>query len=245
VRDAKGYWQKSGLDYQPEIIYQLSGLLYLKDVLRVRSKQTLGKIKDREKDGVRQKCVEVKWARATDRVLCFDDSNGTLLSIEYQQGENQTPPEISRIEYSTFNSVGGKLVPYEIRALKDRKVIASVRVLEIAKTPEVNPALFIAPTNAEFWAQCDDLQESELIDRVQPKYPISARTNGTQGRVILYAVIEADGSLSHLAIIQGVNPDLNAAAAQAIRQWRYKPAMCDQTAIRVETSISADFWLEH
>jgi glucan biosynthesis protein len=41
VRDAKGYWQKSALDYQPELIHQLSGLLHLKEVLSVRPKQTL------------------------------------------------------------------------------------------------------------------------------------------------------------------------------------------------------------
>ena len=245
VRDAKGYWQKSALDYQPALIYQLSGLLYLKDVLRVRSSQTLGKIKGRDKDGVRQKCVEVKWVKATDRVLCFDDSNGTLSSIEYPQGENQTPPAISRIEFGAFNSVGGKLIPCEIRALKDRKVVAAVKVLEIAKITEINPALFRAPANAELWAQCDDMQDAEPTERVHPRYPPGARANGAQGRVILYAVVEADGSLSHLTVIQGANPDLNAAARDAFLHWRYKPAQCGQIPIRVETSMFFDFWLQH
>src|SRR5260370_4073160 len=92
VRDAKGYWQKGTLDYQPALIYQLSGLLYLKSVLIVRPTQTLSKIKSREKDGVRKKCVEVKWVKAVDRVLCFDDTSGTLISIEYPHGEHQPAP---------------------------------------------------------------------------------------------------------------------------------------------------------
>ena len=245
VRDAKGYWQKSGLSYEPEIIFQLDTILHLKDAFRVRSKQTLGKIRSRGKAGVRQNCTEVKWTTGTDRIMCFDEANGALVSIEYPRRENQNPPEISRIEYGAFNTVGGKLFPYEIRALKDRKVIAAAKVLEIAKITEENPALFNVPMNAEFWAQCDDMQEAELVDRVQPRYTTSARTNYEQGRVVLYAVIEADGSLSHMTIIHRATSVLEAAAVEAIRHWHYKPAACGQTPIRVETSIATDFWLQY
>ena len=245
VRDAKGYWQTSGLSYQPEIIFQLDTLVHIKDAFKVRSKQSLGKVKNREKAGLQQKCTEVKWAKATERIMCFDVANGALVSIEYPRGENQNPPEMSRIEYGAFNVVGGKLVPYEIRALKDGKVVASVKVLETTKITEENSALFSVPVNAEFWAQCDDMQEAELLDRVQPRYPTSARTNREQGRVILYAVVEADGSLSHMAIIHRATPDLEAAAVEAIRHWHYKPAACGQTPIRVETSIATDFWLQY
>ena len=245
VRDAKGYWQKSGLSYQPEIIFYLDTMLHLKDALKVGPKQTLGKVRNREKSGIRQQCTEVKWAAGTERIMCFDEANGALVSVEYPRGDNQNSPEISRIEYGAFNSVGGKLVPYEIRALKNLKVIAAVKVLEIAKITEENPALFNVPMNAEFWVQCDDMQEAELADRVQPRYPTSARANHEQGRVILYAVIEADGSLSHITIIHRSTPDLEAAAVEAIRHWHYKPAACGQTPIRVETSIATDFWVQH
>ncbi len=244
VRDAKGYWQKSGISYQPETIFLLDKLLHLKDAFRVWPKQTLGKVSNREKAGVREKCTEVKWTTGTERIMCFDEANGALVSVEYPKRESQIPPEISRIEYSAFNTVGGKLVPYEIRALRDRKVFAAVRVLEIARISEVNPALFDVPVNAEFWAQCDDMQAAEVVDRVQPRYSASARRNHEQGRVVLYAVIEADGSLSHMTIIHRAVPDLEAAAVEAVRHWHYKPAVCGQTPIRVETSIEVDFWLQ-
>ena len=61
VHDAKGYWQQSTLKFQPEIIFQLDTLLDFKTVLTVGGKQVLGKVKSRNKDGVRQKCTEVKW----------------------------------------------------------------------------------------------------------------------------------------------------------------------------------------
>jgi outer membrane biosynthesis protein TonB len=58
-------------------------------------------------------------------------------------------------------------------------------------------------------------------------------------------VIEADGTLSHLTLIQRATPALESAAAEAIRQWHYKPAVCGLTAIRMETSIPVDFWLQY
>jgi hypothetical protein len=44
VHNEKGYWQKSGLDFQPKIILQLdSTMLNPKLVLKVRAKQSLGR----------------------------------------------------------------------------------------------------------------------------------------------------------------------------------------------------------
>lgn len=243
VHDAKGYWQKSGLTFQPEIIFQLETLLDSRAVFKVGAKQSLGKMKSREKDGVRQKCIEVKWTTAIERILCFDEASGNLLSVDYPTLENGNPPDISRIEYDAFNNVAEKRIPFQIRAFRDRKVVATIKILEIKPTDGENPALFVAPINSEFWAQCDDMQEAEVVGRVQPQYPVSARGNRESGRVIFYAVIEADGTLSQLTLIQQVTPALETAAADAVRQWHYKPAVCGSTPIREATSIAVDFHL--
>jgi TonB family protein len=244
IRDAAGYWQQSGLNYQPEIIFQLDTLLHIKKMLGIATKQTLGKFKNRKKDGVPEKCTEVKWSIGTERVLCFEESDGALVSVEYPKGEHQNPPEISRIEYGSFNTVAGRRVPYEIRVFNGRKVILDVKVSEISKITEENPAMFKVPAKAEFWTQCDDMPEAELVQHTQPIYPPSARANHESGRVTLYAVLETDGSLSHFAVIHPVTPALEAAAYEAVRHWHYKPLLCGQTPIRTETSISVDFWLE-
>jgi TonB family protein len=245
VHNEKGYWQQSTLNFQPEIIFQLDTLLDFKTVLNVGAKQVLGNVKSHDKGGVRQKCTEVKWTTGTERTLCFDGATGSLLSVEYPRGENQNPPDISRIEYSAFNKVGERRIPFEIRAFRDRGVVATVKVLERTPITDEDPALFLAPQNSEFWPRCDDMQYPELTARVQPMYPPSARSNREQGRTVFYGVIEADGTLSHLTLIQRATPALESAAAEAIRQWHYKPAVCGLTAIRMETSIPVDFWLQY
>jgi len=80
------------------------------------------------------------WQTAT-RIMCFDETAGALVRVEYPTAQRQAEPEISRIECSAFRSVSGRLIPFEIRAINDRTV-ASVRVLEITTDTDRSPARF-------------------------------------------------------------------------------------------------------
>jgi TonB family protein len=117
--------------------------------------------------------------------------------------------------------------------------------VDLAFSPGADDSLFAIPERSEFWTTCNNRREAKLTNRIHPNYPADARQRNEQGRVIFYAVIETDGSLSHLVQIQRAWPALDAAAAEAIRQWRYEPAACGASPVRTETSIVMDFWMEH
>jgi len=89
------------------------------------------------------------------------------------------------------------------------------------------------------------MQESNWPEprQTMPVYPPAAKANHEQGTVVFYAVVEADGSVSHLTPIRMAAPDLVAAAADAVRTWRYKPETCDGKPIRRETRIAVVFTL--
>lgn len=240
VGDSKGYWQTSSLNHQPNIIFDLDELLHLKEVLKIGPKQALATAKKHEKDGARESCSAIWLQGSVNRVLCFDEANGALVSIEYPRF-NMFSPDISNLEFGAFNSVAGKLVPYEARAWRGRKVIASVKVVEVSKISGENSGRFTIPENAEYWSHCDDMRKPELVEKVLPKYSPSARQNHEEGRVSLYAVIEADGSLSDITLLNQATPSLEAATLEAVRHWRYKPATCGQVPVRLETRITTEF----
>jgi TonB family protein len=247
VQTTNGYWQKRNLGFQPEIIFKLDTLLNSKSLLRLGTNETLGKVGAKKQGGTRLMCVDVRQGTTLNRELCFDPTNGLLVAAHFPTGANQNPAEISRIEYSDFASWEGKMFPRSIRAFKDDKFEVGVINSQLARLANVDSALFKAPQDAEFWAGCQDLdkvQAAVLENRVQPQYPSKARANRVHGRVIFYAIVEADGTLSHLTIIHPADRDLEAAAIQAVRQWHYKPTNCNNTPVRAETSISVDFWLE-
>jgi TonB family protein len=245
VHQANGFWQKRNIDYQPEAIFQLERMLNLKSVLKLGAGESLGKIVDKKGGAASITCVEVKRGEQANRKLCFDQPQGVLVSVDYPTQPHKQPSEISRIEYSDFAALESRAFPGRIRALSGRKTVAAFTVVKFAKVENLNPALFGDLPGAQFWQTCgDNLQKGKLLNSVHPEYPPDARAKHVQGTVAFFAVIEVDGSLSHIILIHPSAPELENAAFQAISQWRYQPSMCAGVPIRVETVISTDFSLD-
>jgi protein TonB len=81
--------------------------------------------------------------------------------------------------------------------------------------------------------------------QVQPQYPHFARQARIEGRVILQAVIQKDGTVGEIEIISvpTANVGFDAAAIAAVRQWRYRPALHGGRPVDVITTIVIDFSL--
>lgn len=79
-----------------------------------------------------------------------------------------------------------------------------------------------------------------------PYYPVFARYAFIEGRVILQAVVRKDGTVSNLCILScsrtGVG--FEEAALEAVRKWRYEPAMYQGAPVEVYFPIRVDFELK-
>ncbi|MCX8159902.1 MAG: energy transducer TonB [Candidatus Saccharicenans sp.] len=62
-----------------------------------------------------------------------------------------------------------------------------------------------------------------LIQKTDPLYPPEARRKGSSGTVQLEARTGPDGHVSWIRVIEARDPDLAAAAMDAVRRWVYKP----------------------
>jgi len=85
--------------------------------------------------------------------------------------------------------------------------------------------------------------EASLIHRVQPIYPVVAKTAHISGTVRLRAIIATDGSVRQLEVLSG-NLILAQSAIAAVREWRYRPTRLDGNDVEVETFITVNFILE-
>jgi TonB family protein len=78
-----------------------------------------------------------------------------------------------------------------------------------------------------------------LISRL-PTYPDDARTNHAPGHVVMQAVINRDGTIGHLRVVEG-DPALRNAALDAVSKWRYKPYTVNGQPVDVLTTVAVDF----
>lgn len=76
--------------------------------------------------------------------------------------------------------------------------------------------------------------------QIPPMYPPSARQAGLEGEVRLVFVITRDGAVTDVEVLSSTPGTLfNAAAVQAVRQWRFEPATRggEPAAVRVEVPV--------
>jgi TonB family protein len=88
------------------------------------------------------------------------------------------------------------------------------------------------------------VSEPVELSRVRPVYPPEARAKGVTGVVKLNAVIDESGTVTSVEPVQSPDATLTAAAAEAVGQWTYKPAMKDGRPIKVRLSVTVSFMLD-
>jgi TonB family protein len=83
-----------------------------------------------------------------------------------------------------------------------------------------------------------------VLSRVMPTYPPLARARGLEGHVILTAVVDQQGRVEEAITVTQSMPLLDAAAVEALRQWRFEPGRDrDGTPVRVRIEMPIRFQL--
>lgn len=94
---------------------------------------------------------------------------------------------------------------------------------------------------ARVWLAAD-LAESRIVHRVEPQYPADAMAAHRSGDVVLEVVVGQDGSVTSARPLRG-DPILTAAAADAVRNWRYEPYRVKGRPAEFQTDVTLKFSL--
>lgn len=87
-----------------------------------------------------------------------------------------------------------------------------------------------------------NVQQANLISTVTPVYPPEAKQDRVQGKVQLQIIIDKEGRVAEVSVLQG--PDiLVQAAVEAVRQWVYRPTLLNGEPVRVQTTVDVNFTL--
>ncbi len=86
-----------------------------------------------------------------------------------------------------------------------------------------------------------DVSSPVLISEVEPEFSEEARKAKLSGNVVVYLVVDADGKPSHVRVVRGIGMGLDQKAVDAVRQYKFKPAMKDGKPVAVDMFIEVNF----
>lgn len=87
------------------------------------------------------------------------------------------------------------------------------------------PYLFLVAEPLRRGGPKDEFTPPELMSSVDPVYTAEAKKEKIEGLVILSAQIGLDGAVRSVNVIQGQSHGLTEAAVDAVKQWKFKPAL--------------------
>ncbi len=129
-------------------------------------------------------------------------------------------------------------IPSEIPEIKPQ---SSSSVLSKIETHLPDPD-FIELPDTEL---SDVTQRPRLINKVEPKYPESARRAQKEGVVMLEATIGVDGMARDIQVVESLGFGCDEAAAKALKASRFAPAKQGKTAVPMRIRIPYRFIFEN
>ena len=76
---------------------------------------------------------------------------------------------------------------------------------------------------------------------VKPDYPASLREARLGGKAMVELVVNREGLVSDIRLLNGADDDVVVSAFRAIAQWRYKPASSAGRPIKVYLTAIVEF----
>ena len=179
---------------------------------------------------------------ATSR-YCFEPSTHALLvSVLTEVGT----------EYRQIVRMQNHYLPREMDFFVGRVKLFTVSIDAISAVPEADPAMtpatdsvLVSPpvTKPEAEGSAGSLAIGALTKKYPPDYPLFAKMNGVQGKVVLAAVIGKDGRIGDLEVLVSPSPLLSKSALDAVKRWEYRPYLLNGEPVEVETTINVIFSL--
>jgi TonB family protein len=166
--------------------------------------------------------------KMTATLLRYDNNNATY-RIVFRQGETNLADStvvVARGGRAVVGGMDGPAAPY----------------LFVFVEPE-------APTGSKAGtrpaASAQGITEPKLIYSVPPKYPADAKKEKVEGVVVLNLIIDVDGAVLDVSVLEDPDPRLTKEAVETVRQWKFRPALdIKGQPVKVQSTVSVRFKLQ-
>jgi TonB family protein len=87
-----------------------------------------------------------------------------------------------------------------------------------------------------------NVKEPKLISSIAPVYPLTARSSGVQGDVVIDTTIDKSGNVVRMHVVSGPAM-LRPSALESLRRWKYEPSKLDGEPVEVQMQVTIKFRL--
>lgn len=89
------------------------------------------------------------------------------------------------------------------------------------------------------------IAQLNLVQKIQPTYPASAKQAKVQGTVELEVSISKEGVPQEIRVVRSPGDDLTQSALDAVRQWRYRPTLLNGEPVDILTTVIVNYTLSY
>jgi TonB family protein len=125
---------------------------------------------------------------------------------------------------------------------------AAPSLIGMATPASAPPPDLVPSTNLTFKPVLQTVSVSQgvsqglLYKKVAPTYPSGALRMRLEGKVELMATISKEGNITQVKVLSG-DGQLSKAAADAVKQWKYKPYLLNGEPVEIQTQVTVNFKL--
>lgn len=193
----------------------------------------LSSVSHKKVQNIRAECFEVKGQQ--HHRLCFDPDKRVLLENLDQE---------KAFEFSEYSAIENLMVPRKVTELLElpMKELPVLVMQDIEVQPSVfMPNVFAIPEHSQEFETCSNMLPPKPQQTPRPDFGANVvRRNLAAERVNVYGIVDKDGSLQRIKVLSA-DADVQQAVLEALKKWRYSPAMCGSTPVATEQEIPIPF----
>lgn len=170
------------------------------------------------------------------------DAQRKLLDQQQQQQLQQQRQQ----ELAAQKAAADKAAAEKLAAQQQAEQQLAAQQKAVAQThAEQHPQQAAAPAETGGSTQgTGETRDAVLVRMAQPRYPPMALRNNQEGWVDVVFTVEADGSVGDVKVVDAQPRHVfDSAATDAVRHWKFQPAMKAGVAVAVQQQKRIDFKL--
>lgn len=211
-------------------IFHLFQLLDFPSHLRSSPEAKAKKLQERNKNGSRERTVEIALpGEPSWKTLFLDLASPTPTRVEYKHSHVEH-------EFKDYVEFYGHKFPRTLVELDSNRPLIQVELEELADAAG-EASSFVPPPDAHWLHWCKDPEPAKPVgDWLRTGIPIpqSLRTD-LRKHVDIYGIIGTDGQWHNLTVVKSAGKEVDSYWLKAMAIQRFLPATCGDTAIAEES----------